>query len=44
MAGFTDWMDDRVQKLGWIDMGLVKLKYLCLCAHGGKALGADPEP
>lgn len=25
MAGFSDWMDGRVQTLGWIDMGLVKL-------------------
>jgi len=25
MTGFTDWADGKVQKLGWIDMGLVKL-------------------
>ncbi|MDO9539448.1 MAG: hypothetical protein Q7J09_05535 [Methanocalculus sp.] len=25
MAGFTDWADARVNKLSWIDMGLVKL-------------------
>ncbi len=25
MTGFTEWADARVQKLSWIDMGLVKL-------------------